>query len=375
MKNFKTLFLAGGLVVLSWLIIVIPFIHGTEVVYDRMNRLSYLTFIPKTLQLASHCGSEPEGSIRFWSLETGKLDEVIPLGKKQYARPVAVNQEGSMMAVHLLNDGLDCYSIRENKWLWKTKLSWFRDSPEKIAFTADDGKIIAAGVRNIVVFNSKDGTVLRKEKKPLNDYPNLYHIHKRVFLSPSSRYLIVWLEFPIGIEGRRWTHSVVNKWVTIWDIEKKSAVGHWEKPEQGLWSAAFAHDDKEILFGSKDGYIWVWSVEEQRVVEKWKAYSLEVGSLIVSPDNQYVASHGADFGGGGAKVWQYPTRKLVHEFKNIAFNPVEPYPMAFTSDGKYFAIEKVGRLCLYDTQTWEEKWCVLSWPEDKQRKAPNSDRK
>jgi WD40 repeat protein len=336
-----------------------------------MNSLSYLTFLPKTSQLVSACSSEPDGSIRFWSLENGKLDEVISLGKKQYAHPVAVNHEGSMMAVHLLlSDRLDCYSIKEKKWLWKAKLSLFRDSPQEIAFTTDGEKIVAAGLRNIVMLDSKNGTVQQKEEKPLNDYPNYYYVPKRVFLSPSGRYLVVWQEFPVGTEGRRWTHGVVNKWVTFWDIEKKNIVGRWQKPEQGLWSAAFTHEDKEILFGSKDGYIWVWSVREQKIVREWKAYSFEVDSLIVSRNNQYVASYGATYGGGGAKIWDYSTGKLEREFKNIAFNPGEPYPMEFTSDGKYFALEKVGRLCLYDTQTWEEKWCVLSWPEDKPRKVP-----
>ena len=71
--------------------------------------------------------------------------------------------------------------------------------------------------------------------------------------------------------------------------------------------------------------------------------------------------------GFAIKIWDYSTNKLLHEFVNVISSNLgmgSGYPMAFSLDGKHFALEQQGKLCLYDTQTWQEKWCVFSWPED-----------
>jgi hypothetical protein len=66
--------------------------------------------------------------------------------------------------------------------------------------------------------------------------------------------------------------------------------------------------------------------------------------------------------GFSIKVWDYATNRQAHEFRDV--NPshmmCSGYPMAFSPDGKYFAFERQGKLCLYETETWQEKWCVSS---------------
>jgi hypothetical protein len=67
------------------------------------------------------------------------------------------------------------------------------------------------------------------------------------------------------------------------------------------------------------------------------------------------------------RVWDYSSNKLIHEFIHVCFSrrPMgNDYPMAFSPDGKYFAFERQGKLCLYGTQNWQERWCAFSWPED-----------
>jgi predicted transglutaminase-like cysteine proteinase len=61
-------------------------------------------------------------------------------------------------------------------------------------------------------------------------------------------------------------------------------------------------------------------------------------------------------------IINYQTNTVVNEFNNVAMSSPAcwVYPMAFSPDNKYFAFEKRGRLCLYDTETWKEKWCVPS---------------
>jgi len=130
-----------------------------------------------------------------------------------------------------------------------------------------------------------------------------------------------------------------------------------------------------------DGYVRVWSIAKERISKEWQAFRDEkripfdkspapnhINCMVFSRDAQYLATMGFDTKSRFAiKVWEYSTNKLIHEFSEVISSSLgmcSGYPMAFSPDGKYFAFEQQGQLCLYNTRDWREKWRVLSWPED-----------
>jgi len=88
--------------------------------------------------------------------------------------------------------------------------------------------------------------------------------------------------------------------------------------------------------------------------------------LIFCPEEEHLPTMGFQKG-VSINIWNDATNKPIHEFVNGCSSGLEmgdDYPMVFHPDGKYFAFEQQGQLCLYDAQNWQGKWCVLSGPED-----------
>jgi len=184
-------------------------------------------------------------------------------------------------------------------------------------------------------------------------------------LSPSGRYIVVWQEKPPPghhILGR----LIANQWVTMWDLQTKKQVARWRKPEYENICAAFTKDEKNILFGSSEGHIRMWSVEKQEIIRDWWVGETTVDYLQFSNDYRYLAIFGA-----GKKfhiiIFDYPEGKEVHHFQGFHCVHVEgdPFPMTFLDTSKFFAFADSDRVCVYDTKTWKEKWCVSSSADDK----------
>jgi MFS family permease len=94
--------------------------EGQSMKQKRPNKLDRLYFIPQRDLIVAACGSEPNGSIRFWSVDAGKLKEILDLGKGIWADSLAVSNNGSLIVASLLGKNeLASYSLSERKWLWK----------------------------------------------------------------------------------------------------------------------------------------------------------------------------------------------------------------------------------------------------------------
>ncbi len=73
--------------------------EGQSAKQKRPNSLHKLHFIPTHDLIVAVCGSVPNGSIRFWSINDGKLKEIIDLGKDVWARPLAVSNNGNLVVI------------------------------------------------------------------------------------------------------------------------------------------------------------------------------------------------------------------------------------------------------------------------------------
>jgi WD40 repeat protein len=380
-----------GISILCCLLIGIPVGKGAVMKGSGHNRLNNLFFLPNHSELVGDCNSDP-GSLRFWSLEDGSLKRIVQLDENQFSSSMAVSSDGRLIAVGTfkvkrrgITEGwgtsersLRCYSTRDQRWIWEVK---GRDGTEdcagcdlEVAFSSDNARVLAASAKYIAIYDARTGELLRETKKPLSDYSLSIHSMKkgRVF-SPSGKYFVVWQEKPIP------GHEIMvglfaNDKMTVWDFEKDKRVAYWKK-DKPICSARFPPDERKIILGSMDGYLRVWDMLEQRVVREWKAHSTSndlasaTGTTMISAisqDGLYLASFGDGNTRFDVRVWNYATGALVHEFRETAFmgGCRQYYPITFDRNGGSIAFQNWGNLCLYDTKTWEERWCVPTWPED-----------
>jgi WD40 repeat protein len=170
--------------------------------------------------------------------------------------------------------------------------------------------------------------------------------------------------------------------VLVYDVEIRKIIAKQGKMQEKYknCSATFTPDEKNLILGSMDGHVRIWSILEQKVIKEWRAYGTDeepvpfrkdpspnvIDSMTSSPDGRYLATIGDLKESSAVRIWDYRTNKLIHEFRDVISSPLpvcSGYPMEFSPDGRYFAFEQQGNLCLYDTQTWKEKWCVPSWAE------------
>jgi WD40 repeat protein len=346
----------------------------------RPNNLEKLYFIPQHDLIVGACGSQPNGSIRFWSIDEARLKEVLDLGKGTWANSMVVSNNGSLIVASLLGKReIACYSLTERKWLWR--VLWVEKGVAGIAmqFSIDDRKVVVVGYRNIVTYNALTGVILERQEDSRsfsNGFPRGRTRNNGI--SPSARYAAFWQGDLEHDEG--WWSSG-NIWVLVHDIETGKVLAKQGKVQEKYKnsSAAFTPDEKNLVLGSMDGCVRIWSILEQKVIREWRAYGAdeepvpfrrnpspnEIHSMTFSPAGRYLATIGHLRGGSAVRIWDYTTNKMIHEFADVISSPWPMcYPMAFSADGKYFALEQQGQLCLYDTQNWQEKWCIFSWPED-----------
>jgi WD40 repeat protein len=343
----------------------------------RPNDLGKVRFIPKKDLIVGTCDSEPNGSIRFWSIVDGDLKDILDLGKGVWATSLAVSHNGSSIVVGMLvKDEIACYSITEKKWLWKVR--WVEDGliGNPMQFTPDDRKVIVLGARNIIAYDAKTGAILQRQvdaKRFSEGFPE--YRTRNNGISASTKYAAFWQGNLEHDEGRS---SSRNIWVLVRDIETGKTIAKQGNIQEKFknCSATFTPDENNLLLGSMDGYIRVWSITEQKVIREWRAHgtgepvSFEKGpapepihSITFSPSGRYLATMGGS--PSAIRIWDYTAKKLIHEFVEVISSGLPMclgYPIAFSPDGKYFAFEQQGWLCLYDSQTWEEKWCVPSLP-------------
>jgi WD40 repeat protein len=358
-----------------------PLTEGQSMKQKRFNALKRLSFIPQRDLIVGTCSSQPNGSVRFWSIDKGNLKEVLDLGRDEWASSLAVSNGGDLIAIAFLRKNeIGCYSLIERKWFWKVNWVGKATVGNIMRFTPDDRKLVVVGFRNIITYDAHTGAVLQEQEDSKGfsgGFPN--YRAEIAALSPSAKYAAIWLGMPEPHDETWW--SLRNIWVFVRDIEIGKTVAKQGKVQEKYknCSAVFTPDEKNLLLGSMDGYVRVWSIGDQKVIRGWKAYwddeseGFEKGdhprfieAMTFSADGRYLATLGLLKGKFIIRIWEPSSSKLIYQLPDMGDLPsamCSGYPMAFSPDGKYFALEQQGNLCFYDTQTWQEKWCVPSLSE------------
>jgi len=305
------------------------------------------------------------GLMYFWLMESGRLTHFVSFPRETWPQHFDISPDGTRVAVIFyevsLKDkrphGLGCYSFSEKKWLWKWK--WSQDEvegfPQAVKILPGGRRILVLGYQSIWYYDVETGQKVYEWRRLLRDYVVWRYALRTSYLSPSGRYLVIWQEKPFE-GGALWR----NRDVTVWDLERGKEISRWKKPTYECVFAKFSPDEENIVFGCKDGYVREWSIRGRAPTKELKTKG-GVYSLLFSPDGRLLS---VESGIGTIAVFDYLRQKEVHQFAVLNKGPYsfrtmgEQYPMAFSSQGEYFALLDKGKICLYSTSTWEQKWCV-----------------
>lgn len=307
-------------------------------------------------------------NISFWSVENGKLEDTMQFSFKEKAKAIIdMSPDGESMVVAFWNlpaerekygyTSVNCYSLAEKKWLWRENWLPKSDMARDVRFSPDGLKITVIGYKNIILYEARTGKQLEIIGGPLKEYPPLDLSLQGIFLSSSGRYCVAWQEKPLP--GHALLRRLfVSRWVTVWDLQTRKQIARWRRPKYKNFCAAFTQDEKHILFGSI-GHIQIWSVEKQRMVREWPLPDFRgVYYLKFSEDYRYLAVYGVSRN-FDITIYEYPEGKKSHHFEDVGGGRTEeePYPMTFFDASNFFAFAKKDQVCVYNTQTWKEKWC------------------
>jgi len=353
--------------------------EGTRSVQRQPNRLRKVVFIPQKNQIAGLLNSGQNGSLVVWSID-GTKTQTFDFEKGVWGASIAVSNKGDSVVLGLVGGpDLMLYSLVEKRPVWKMKGIEKVFGLSSASFTPDDNRVVVVGFKNIVILDSKSGSILERQEDSEAFSFGLPRYRTRIDqINRTGRYVAF---FQGNVEVHDEAKLKNNVWITVYDVESKKLVAKQAYVQKGYknCSAVFTQDERNLVLGSMDGFVRLWSITDQKVIRQWKAYENSkpstfreipfpnpIDSVILSSDGRLLATMGSTDASFSIKVWDYTTNRQVHEFRDV--NPpwamCSGYPMAFSPDGKCFALEQQGKLCLYDTQAWQEKWCVLSWPED-----------
>ncbi len=118
------------------------------------------------------------------------------------------------------------------------------------------------------------------------------------------------------------------------------------RPLRIVYEGAFYHitargNERKSIFRR----VRTWSITEQRVVNDWRAYWHDnastfnqnaspnmIEAMTFSPGGLHLATMGFLKGRFAIRIWDYATKKLIHEFDDVISSSLpmcSGYPMAF----------------------------------------------
>ena len=93
----------------------------------------------------------------------------------------------------------------------------------------------------------------------------------------------------------------------------------------GVTALSLTDDERQLVSGSKDGAIILWSLDDREKVQEFVGHSGEVTCIALSPDRKFALSSGSD---QAIRMWNLQSGKLVREYvghvdtvTSVAFHP------------------------------------------------------
>jgi hypothetical protein len=338
--------------------------YNCNVVKDSMkyNNINYLYWLPNLSQFVSdYSPRDAKGdSICTWNFSNGKRTNIAYLGEGAFIEWMEVSHNGEFIIIATLEGHLKCFSVTNKIWLWDLKrLDYF----DKIAFSENDKEVIAFGEDALYRIDSQNGNVIKKITYISDNFPMNNHRALWDYFSSDGKYLVVWQE-QVGAAIIDLFRSSVNKNIGVFSIKDEKMIASIPLEQIKAISAAFTKDDSCILFGCEDGSVKNWSIIDNKIInEVWVGNPIQIVNR--NQNNNFAVVLKNKDTNCDATIVEYPSMKLSKSISPfyyshglIGYKQFGSFALTFNDTGKYFAIERGGKLFLYDTSNWSIIWCV-----------------
>ncbi len=310
-------------------------------------------------------------TIYSWNLENGTRSAIVYLGDNTSLWSMGMSHDGDSFVLATMGEAttaLQCYSIKDHRWLWRIEEF---DRYFCVGFSEDDKEVVAVGMRGaIYCIDTQTGKLNRESDHLFEGFPTGGKGYTRVFLSPSGRRIVIWQEPKRELRLIDLIRRAPSKLVSVWDIDKDQIIAAIPRPLCGVQCAAFNTNEDLVFLGCGDSTIRAWSLVNNKIAYQLPGNALHLTtarfSTLLAAGTKYAAEYvgkdGKPYHGDfwEAQLWDYSLRQRTKILKPFTGNwtALGVLPMAFSDDGALFAIERGGKLFLYNAADWQCLWSV-----------------
>ncbi len=126
--------------------------------------------------------------------------------------------------------------------------------------------------------------------------------------------------------------------VEIWDVTTRERVKRL-KSLSWVTALAWSPNNRELLFGSRDGSIAIWDFESGKPTDTMRAHASNVHAMTMHPEMGLLTSYSW---GGSSAVWDFASRERVLDLRGA--------DSKFSRDGRRFVSRSGVKLTLWDMQ-------------------------
>lgn len=257
-------------------------------------------------------GSDDE-TIREWETASGKLlRETAKQGGTVAA--LAYSPDGSIVAAASLAEIADCPEnvrlLKLDSWELMRALRGHSDKVYSAAFDPS-GNVLATGSREVILWNVKSGTCIKKLDDSLQSNKKV----KSIAFSRDGSLLAFASE-----DGHTYLYEFPS-------LTRRAAL------ESGgqVWAVAFSPDGRLLAAGNQDGSVTVWNPHTLKRRFVLKGHLLGVRSIAISHDGRTIATGSFDH---TIKLWGPFTGQ---EFCTLQGHDDQVFCLAFSRDDQWLA--------------------------------------
>jgi len=364
------------------------------------SRPDFLTFLPDNMRLVTLCREAHRRSsgdrdsisysVEIISTFNGELLNAFSLPKRG----------GFVCAFTISHDGLKCaalsspeypdttttiqeYSLSSGELLWEQP--WHGDYRcSHLAYNKSNTKIIGASALCTTEVSADSGVLIRRSDaiSQVDKVSSRWLVQD---LSSNGKFFAMWwcgiLTFSRLSEGDpprlldivwygiKWLYHFgsIPNYVSVWDIDRDTLACRFPveySADDGV--PTFTDDEKQLMIGPVDGTLRAYDLKQNALVREYPLdpVSFEANRWVqkssyttISPDLNCFAML------SGSRpliiLASLPDGIQIEQFRQDLFGRGGRYAMAFSSNGKYFAVvTKRNKLVLYDLDARKIVWAA-----------------
>ncbi|HNB73603.1 MAG TPA: WD40 repeat domain-containing protein [Acidobacteriota bacterium] len=171
-------------------------------------------------------------------------------------------------------------------------------------------------------------------------------------------------------DGQTALFASENGRIYLWDIQEWRLLHWFEGDNEAAQNVAFSDDGELVILSDKDHKVCVWGLKKRKQIKSLPGHKVMVTSTLLSPDHHYAVSGDLH---GKVYLWDLQKNCVVRQFSTIvttpdeytgiqglSFSPIEHQVLFFDGSGGSCNQDCAdSRLYLWDLETGKEQSFLL----------------